>query len=376
MARVHSSVTWPHHASLMRFATLVAASLVLAACTSAAETQQPTGSATPATSRSDVPSAATSPSAGPSASGWTKVSDGGGPSARADHTLTIDGDGAKAYLFGGHGANGSLLGDLWQLDLAAMTWHALPATGPAPRFGHNAAWVEDVGLVVFAGQGATFYNDLWAYDPDNGKWRRLPAAGDVPVARYGSCAALGPDGRLWISHGFTSEGSRFADTRAYDFEARSWTDETPAGERPVERCLHACWWTDDGRLALYAGQTTGRPALGDLWHLSQGIRPGTNAWSKNPAPSGVRPRQLYASARWGAATIVFGGGAQDGSYLADTWLIRDRGGARRIEVDAGPSGRAGAELIADPLRDRVLLFGGMGAAGVDAQLWMLTLPER
>ena len=103
-------------------------------------------------------------------------------------------------------------------DLATDSWRQVETVGPPARFGHNAAWVDNVGLVVFAGQSpTTFYNDLWAYDPAADRWRELPAGGDAPVARYGSCAAIGPDGRLWISHGFTSEGSRFADTRAYDF---------------------------------------------------------------------------------------------------------------------------------------------------------------
>jgi hypothetical protein len=286
----------------------------------------------------------------------------------------VDADGAHAYLFGGRSADGVALDDLWELDLATDRWRRLNDDGPPARFGHNAAWVESLGLVIFAGQGATFYDDLWAYDPVAARWRQLPGAGDVPVARYGSCAGIGPDGRLWISHGFTSEGARFADTRAYDFATGRWTDETPAGDRPIKRCLHGCWWTSDGRFALFAGQTTGTPALGDLWHLMPGPRPGTNAWSQAGLPDGLRPRQLYAAARWEDSTIVFGGGALDGSYLGDAWQLLDDGGARRLRIGSGPSPRAGAELVADVQRDRLLLFGGTGPQGADAELWSLDLP--
>ena len=129
---------------------------------------------------------------------------------------------------------------------------------------------------------------------------QLPATGAAPVARYGSCAAIGPDGRLWISHGFTQEQSRFSDTRAYDFASGTWTDETPAGPRPVERCLHGCWWTDAGELALYAGQTTGVTALDDRWILRDG------AWSTGggSAAAGAQPvrasaaRLRHARVRW------------------------------------------------------------------------------
>ena len=122
-----------------------------------------------------------------------------------------------------------------------------------------------MGLVIWSGQaGSTFFDDIWAYDPTTGAWRELPSLGDVPPARYGSCASLGPDGRLWISHGFTDTG-RFDDTRAYDFATGEWTDETPEGDLPVQRCLHDCYWSSDDTLILYGGQTNGVPALGDIW---------------------------------------------------------------------------------------------------------------
>ena len=298
---------------------------------------------------------------------------------REDHTWTVDANGEIAYLFGGRDdASGyGAYDDLWAYDLAADTWQQLSG-GPPARFGHNAAWVPGLGLVIFAGQDVAFYNDLWAYDPAADSWRALPANGAVPVPRYGSCAALGPDGRLWISHGFTSEGSRFADTRAYDFAIETWTDETPVGAAPVERCLHGCWWTSADRFALYGGQTTGVTALGDRWELIVGPRPGTNAWTEivpGPSePATPADRNLYAATRWGErGTLVFGGQALDGTYLADTWLLDDRGTHSQLPY-AGPPPRSGAELVADAERGRVLIFGGKAGASVLGDLWELTFP--
>ena len=356
---------------------IILLALALSACT-AMSSPIPTGTSEPSQVQSSMPSA--SPTLGitpsPPTTGWRRLTpDGPSPAAREDHTWTPAADGRTAYLFGGRDTAGRAFDDLWVYDLSTDRWQDLEADGPPARFGHNAAWVEGVGLVLFAGQSpTTFYNDLWAYDPAANRWHELPASGDAPVARYGSCAALGPDGRLWISHGFTSEGSRFADTRAYDFTTQAWTDETPAGERPVERCLHGCWWTDEGRLALYAGQTTGIPALGDLWQLTPGPRIGTNTWAE--PPRGRRwpaRRQLYASARWGSETVVFGGGSQNGGFLDDTWLIGDDGVASRLRT-AGPAGRLGAELVADPARGRLLLFGGRNADTAMDDLWELALP--
>ena len=361
---------------------LAAVALALTACATSPSPSATVGTAQTATA---LPSASTpaepspTPRQGAGGPAWRRVQAAGDqPAAREDHTLTVSPDGATAYLFGGRTADGQALDDFWALDLATATWSRVVGNGPPARFGHNAAWVDGIGLVIFAGQSsADFYNDLWAYQPASDRWRELPAGGDVPVARYGSCAAVGPDGRLWISHGFTSEGTRFADTRAYDFAVKSWTDETPAAERPVERCLHGCWWTDDGSLALYGGQTTGVSALGDLWQLTPGPRPGTDAWTEiDPADRWPADRQLYAAARWGDGTLVVGGRGLDGAYLNDAWLIADDGTASRLRTDRAPPGRSGAELIADPRRERVLLFGGRDGDGAFDDLWELTLPAR
>jgi hypothetical protein len=365
------------HAMDRRLAPAAAAlALLLAACAASPST---TASPTPgAPSESVAPSGIASAEPTPVVPRWEALGHREiHPAAREDHTWTATPDGATAYLFGGRGTDGAAFGDLWAFDLATDAWSPVETEGgPPARFGHNAAWVTGVGLVIFAGQtGTTFFNDLWAYDPAEDAWSQLPAGGAVPVARYGSCAAIGPDGRLWISHGFTSEGSRFADTRAYDFATATWTDETPAGDLPVSRCLHGCWWTDDRVFTLYAGQTTGVTALDDWWTLIVGERPGTNIWTRVLPAAGVPPdRNLYAAARWGAGTLIFGGTGND-TLRSDTWWLSDDGAATLLlPEDAGPSRRYGAEMVADPDRGRVLLFGGTDELARFEDTWQLTLP--
>ncbi|MGQ0607190.1 MAG: Kelch repeat-containing protein [Chloroflexota bacterium] len=361
-----------------RLSILAVAAFVLAACTTASSTAEPSvvidqpspsaSAAAPASASVD-PTASGSPAAtsSPEPLAWARL-EADGPSAREDHTLTLDATGEVAYLFGGRDGP-TVLDDTWAFDLGAETWTQLaPAAPPAARFGHEAVWVDDIGLVVFGGQaGPTFFNDLWAYDPAADAWTQLPADGALPTPRYGSCAAIGPDGRLWISHGFTQDGNRFSDTRAYDFGRGEWTDETPEGTRPVERCLHGCWWTDGGELALYAGQTTGVTALDDRWVMRDGV------WER---VDGALPpaRNLYARARHEAGTIVFGGQAIDGGFQNDLWLLGD-GAVDAQAMDPGgdpPAGRAGAELIVDEGGARAILFGGRTADGALDDTWILS----
>ncbi|MGI8829631.1 MAG: Kelch repeat-containing protein [Candidatus Limnocylindria bacterium] len=353
--------------------------LIVVACADPAASLTPdvaTPSIAPTMAESAPPSAARAtstptpeptPSATPEPIAWQAL-EVTGPGAREDHTWTADPSTGVAYLFGGRDGT-TVFGDLWAYDLEADAWTELAQTAPPePRFGHEAVWVDGIGLVIFSGQsGPNFFNDLWAFDPEAETWVELQATGDVPVARYGSCASIGSDGRLWISHGFTSDGTRFNDTLAYDFDSGAWADETPDGDLPVNRCLHGCWWTDDGTLALFGGQTTGVTALDDRWSLADG------EWTR---VEGTAPpdRNLYARARVGGATLIFGGQALDSSFLNDAWLLSD-GEADAVPIEikgAMPPGRAGAEIVADAARNRVVLFGGRDADGGLADTWALT----
>ncbi len=343
--------------------------------TSSSDPASPSPSPTPSPAPSLEPSAEPSP-AEPVA--WRNLAPGGTtPAPREDGTWTADADGRTAYLFGGRDGR-TLFHDLWSYDLDTDRWTELDPDGdiPSARFGHEAVWVEGTGVVVFAGQAGptTFFNDLWAYDPAANAWTRISVEGSRPKARYGTCAAIGPDGRLWISHGFTEDGTRFADTQAFDFAAGRWSDVTPDGRAPVNRCLHGCWWTDDGRFALYAGQTTGVQALGDLWTLSDADTPAA-VWTK--ATGDLPPdRNLYAFALHGDDAVIVGGRGLGTTFLDDAFTIDATTLAIRALDPDGPKppGRAGAMLVADEPRGRVVLFAGKTTDRALSDLWELSLP--
>ena len=370
--------------------------LIIAACTgpaqtirpsilsTAASTASPTAEPTPTaqaatnppptttTKPTGIPTGASPPSGTPAPVGWLERTDvSAGPSAREDHTWTVDEAGTTAYLFGGRGSEGAS-NELWAFDLVSDSWSQLTQSVdtpiPAPRFGHTATWVPGVGLVIWSGQGnSAFFDDIWAWNTTTSSWLELASLGAVPAARYGSCASLGPDGELWISHGFTEDTGRFADTRSYDFETGSWTDRTPVDRVPVERCLHDCFWSRFGRFVLYGGQTTGVSALADIWTYDL-----TAGWTQGP-DSDAAARQLFSLASLNGVGVVFGGGSLDGGFLADMWSIDPASYEMfPVETTAGPSARSGATMIYEA--GRVLLFGGTNADGVLGDLWELGLP--
>lgn len=343
---------------------------------SPAVTSAPQVTDAPTATPEETPTPDPTPPALPTSGEWTRIAIiGEAPAPREAHSWTIDPATGLAYLFGGRDG-ATVFDDLWRFDPRAELWERLRPGGSLPRgrFGHEAVWLEGRGLVVFAGQaGADFFNDLWLYDPSLARWSELPSGGDRPVPRYGSCAVLGTDGRLWISHGFTEDGIRFADTRAYDFADGTWSDATPlTGDLPVARCLHRCFEAADGRFVLFGGQTTGVPALNDLWALT--LFTEADRWSevKGDLPA---PRNLYAFATTGAAFVAFGGGSLERGYLADTWAFSlfDLGGRELATTGGPPPARSAAALIEDAAGQRLLLFGGRDGSQAFADLWSLRL---
>jgi hypothetical protein len=334
-------------------------------------------SAGPGRTISPVPSAAGAVPTAPVSGAWARLEvDGDGPAAREDHTWTVAEDGRTAYLFGGHDG-ATVFDDLWSFDLATERWQReLVDSPPAARFGHEAAWLPGHGLVIWAGQaGADFFDDIWLLDPAAESWKELKVEGDKPVARYGSCSGIGPDGHLWISHGFTANGVRFHDTWTFELAGRHWTERPRAGpdDGPIKRCLHACWWTSEGQLALYGGQTNGVPALGDLWFLAPGAGGAPGVWTEAPGQQ-APARQLAAVARRGEQTIIFAGRGGDGKVLADAWVLPDGATALTpLEVTDSPAARAGAAMIYDVSGDRLVLFGGEGEDAF-GDMWELTFP--
>lgn len=299
---------------------------------------------------------------------WQKVAQTNGPAAREDHTWTVDPAGDYAYLFGGRDGRKEF-DDLWRYDLAADTWEKLKpgGQGPSARFGHSTVWVDGVGLVVFAGQqGVDFFGDLWAYDPERARWKLLPDRGQSPRKRYGSCAVVGNDGKLRISHGFTFAG-RFDDTRAYNFENERWADVTPESRRPGARCLHDCFTSSSGQMVLYGGQNDDDRALGDLWSM----RP-NGSWNREPDPR-PRARRLYAVTEAGPNAFIFGGAGANDDVLDDLWRVdRETLEFTRVRTTGPtPPGRSAGTLVTDRKRGRILLFGGE-ANTAKADLWQLT----
>ena len=306
-----------------------------------------TALATPTTEPPSSASIAPSPvvSEAPVMTAWRKVDPGDGPDAREDHTWTLDPSTRTAYLFGGRDGS-TVFDDIWAFDLASDTWRELDpeGSGPDARFGHEAVWVDGVGLVVWAGQAGptAFFDDLWAYDPAANDWSRLPNDGSKPVARYGSCSAVGTTGACGSATASprTASGSRTrARTTSKRVVVRRDPGRHPAGGALPARVLADRRWP----VRALRRPDDRRPSAG----RSLGSRCRAMGDGRQRAPAGAQ--SPCRDPAWRRHRRVRGLGL-DGDYLRDVYRVDGTTLAfEELRPDgARPPARAGASAHRRP----------------------------
>lgn len=292
------------------------------------------------------------------------------PLPRWDHNLAASD--THLLLFGGRDSNGNALGDTWLFDLESSAWTPVDSAGPSPRFGNAAAVdADNEQFWLFAGQaGSNFYNDTWQFDFATGLWAMVSDGSiGAPSPRYGLGAAMAGQ-QFVISHGFTFEG-RFDDTWQFDPASSAWTNITPSGVRPLNRCLHELIDSGSGIL-LYGGCSSGFGPCpqGDTWSLDSQA----GVWSEiTPAtgpPARSNPSVVWSETAGGA--VLFGGQTELGKSN-DLWIgaIGDAGFAWSSLTGSGeaPAPRSSHDAVV--VGRTMYLFGGLTDAGATSELWAL-----
>ena len=239
----------------------------------------------------------------------------------------------------------------------------------------------DGGLIAYDSQrnrllaiGAYFPPGASA-SPGFGVWQLLPAAGladwelisvlsaDSLGVRNSMSAAYDPfQDRLLLYGGRIN--TILDDVWALNFGSMTWTHIAPPSGTGPHLGAHALFDPVRNRLVLYGGQDDLDHPTNDVWVLTLS---GTHAWA-HVAVAGLRPPALiqqtfvYDSRR--DHYLLFGGGSTpDQPVSRDLWSMSFNdsltGYWTRISMDgAEPAYTAGCGAIYDPLRDRMIVFGG------------------
>lgn len=209
---------------------------------------------------------------------WDSLAvEGERPAPRSRHTLILDTAHDRIVLFGGTGADYSVLSDLWELPLAStpLRWRRLTPAGadaPAGRYSHTAIY-DPVRHRMIAyggyvrGEGFGPRGDVWSLSlTDSVAWQRIGTAADslggdgiaAPKGRAEHAAVYDPVGRrmlVWsgrLDRRWTNAFS--GELWSLDCADDTWHRLSPAGAAPAPRGQHAMVY-DAGhdRLVMFGG---------------------------------------------------------------------------------------------------------------------------
>ncbi len=210
-----------------------------------------------------------------------------------------------------------------------------------------------------------------------GQWDGAWTALDPPARQSFSLVNDVMRDRIVLFGGFEQNGGLHNDVRSLSLQgALPWRTERPLGTLPGPREAQATAYDSRrGRMIVFSGLSGAEP--GRVWLLELG-EPMT--WLPlDPAGEPPAGRQfgtaVYDSLR--DRVLLFGGVLDNGTGLNDLWELTLSGTptwTRLSPSGTPPSPRAGAALVVDPVRDRLVLFGGgRPLLGGDRQTWSLAL---
>lgn len=258
---------------------------------------------------------------------------------------------------------GSIIGALPATADVAGVWRRLEPEGTPPPGRMATAHVIDAArdrLIVFGGYGhRNFYNDTWALElSPTLRWVQLA---DAPVAgRHETTAIMDPATERMLVFGGKNQYGFFGDLLALslDTDPPAWSLVAQGSPAPGAR---------ETRAVLDAGRRRFITALGfaPYYHVD-------DAWAFDldgggwtpfaPGPGPIARRGQSATLDGGLDRMLVFGGSDDYNWWNEVWALDLANPAWTLLATNGatPSGRYGQSMVHDPVRDRLVMFGGYG----------------
>ncbi len=310
---------------------------------------------------------------------WAQVSPSGTPpAARAYLSAALDSLNDRLLIFGGaqtvdqEGPPSGMLSDVWSLNLTGSpAWTALAPSGSAPsaRAASQMIWDGTAQrLVVFGGfDGNAMLNDLYQMTLSGSPaWSVLSAAGTPPGGRAVTPAIWDPAvGRMVMFGGIGDGDIMYTDLWSLSLGGSpAWTELSPSGGPPSPRQMPVgAFDSQANALVIYGCRDTSGASVADLaWKVNLG---GAPAWAQlggSGAPGRQDAAGIFDPVR--SRLISFGGQWYPTAYFNDTWAFDLAGNWSPITPSGPvPAARMGHTAIYDPVRDRMLVFGGFDGGG-------------
>jgi hypothetical protein len=157
-----------------------------------------------------------------------------------------------------------LLDSLYVLDLGSMSWGRAPASGrPFPRYGESLTFdPARRQWVLVGGYDSTYRIDVWVLPIDGPLvWTELPAAGPLPSPRLQHTCTYDPIRDRMIVFGGDSDHGFLSDTWTLELsDSARWTSIPATASSFINRFDHVTLYDQFGdRLITYGGRSHGYP---------------------------------------------------------------------------------------------------------------------
>lgn len=312
---------------------------------------------------------------------WHLIATTTNPTSRSQAGLVFDHQRGRMVLVGG-----TVLGptdECWEYD--GTDWQLRAPLPGAARSGAACVFDPSLGktLVIGGSDGSFGLQDAFAFDGTN--WTAAPDLGRAPTALAGAAVALEPGGTGVLLFG-GSNGQRWPTYRneTWRWDGSSWTELPVPGPLalpipptpPGSGFADAMMWSQQGEMHLLFGSTVtqvgyGIPVVG--WPHTMSTWNGS-AWL-SPQITVLPPTRSYSAIAVDTQAneaVLFGGSpafpSAPGALLEDTWVFDGSSWQQRTPANH-PTARAGHSLAYDPIRDRIVLFGGADANGARTDTW-------
>jgi N-acetylneuraminic acid mutarotase len=274
----------------------------------------------------------------PATNSWTQLTPGGtAPPGRSHHTATALPNG-DIFVFGGLGANGQPLADMFQYHSQTILneWSTRASHPQGPRFGHSAV-LHGNKIVIWGGRNALVdLDDMWEFDPFTDQWTPANQGNNAPPQRAHHASASIEEEPQTVEFVFGGTGvgvEDLADAWRFDF--------TSPGDLSAR---------------VKAGPGLGVATSGTWTRLAD-----------MPAALSHAAAVAFTDGGGDVKVLVYGG-QRNGQVVADAFLYDvERNSWQTLALAglakgaAGPGARTGHSIAA--VGDDIFLFGGDDGEG-------------
>ena len=304
-------------------------------------------------------------------SNGTWVARGPTPAELTQPTLAFDGIGELA--FGGSGAGGSR-GNTWRWTGVTGVWTLVvsdAANGTTPQARELAGLARDPnsGNVILVGGHSVLSScgacgstraDVWTWTGSTQQWKNVQPAAPLPRA-YHVAAYDSLRGTTVVFGGAPDFGGVITDSQTWELASGHWTLRNVAGP-PARSGAEMAFDAGHGECVMFGGHAVYNTSLDETWLWN-----GTRWLQASPAtrpPARDQPAMAYDPVR---RRVVLFGGAQ-ATELGDTWEW-DGTSWTQVSPAISPPARYRAAMAYDPIRKRVVLFGGETSGATFDDTW-------